>query len=108
MKKILLALLALLLLVIAVMVIRTLGFSSQQLKVDAIPPIEIHPDAADHFAEAISIRTVSFGDPTDFDSIQFDLFNKFLSDTYPLVHSQLEHQVFHGYCLLYTSDAADE
>ena len=102
MKKILLALLALLLLVIAVMVIRTLGFSSQQLKVDAIPPIEIHPDAADHFAEAISIRTVSFGDPADFDSIQFDLFNKFLSDTYPLVHSQLEHQVFHGYTHLYS------
>ena len=107
MKKILLALLALLLLVIAVMLIRTLGFNSQQVEIDAIPPIEINPDAADHFAEAISIRTVSFGDPADFDSSQFDLFNQFLSDIYPLVHSQLDHQVFHGYTHLYGWTGSD-
>lgn len=107
MKKILLVLFTLLLIVIAVMVIRTLSFSSQQLEVDTIPSIEIEPDAADHFAEAISIRTVSFGDPADFDSIQFDLFNKFLADTYPLVHSQLDHQIFHGYTHLYSWTGKD-
>ena len=101
MKKILLGLLLLLIIAIAVMVVRTLGFSAQQLDIDAIESIPIDTKASDHFAEAIAIRTVSFSDPAEFDSTQFDLFNQFLLDTYPLIHSQLGHEVFHGYTHLY-------
>jgi carboxypeptidase PM20D1 len=55
----------------------------------------------DHFAEAISIRTVSFADRADFDSTQFRLFNDFLLRTYPQIHSKLEHQVFNEFSHLY-------
>ena len=103
MKKILLVLLALLIIVVVVMLIRTMSFSSQQIDIEPAPLIEIAPDAVDHFAEAISIRTVSFGDSAEFDSTQFDLFNKFLADTYPLIHSQLSHETFHEYTHLYIS-----
>ena len=89
------------------MIIRTLSFSSQQIDIEPVPMIEIPPDAVDHFAEAISIRTVSFGDSAEFDSTQFDLFNKFLADTYPLIHSQLDHETFHEYTHLYKWHGSD-
>ncbi len=107
MKKILLVLLALLILAVIVIVIRTVSFSSQQMDVEPVSVIEISPDAVDHFAEAISIRTVSFGDPAEFDSVQFDLFNKFLADTYPLIYSQLDHETFHEYTHLYKWRGSD-
>ena len=107
MKKILFVLLALLIIVVVVMLIRTMSFSSQQIDIEPVPLIEIAPDAVDHFAEAISIRTVSFGDSAEFDSTQFDLFNKFLADTYPLIHSQLSHETFHEYTHLYKWHGSD-
>ena len=106
MKKILLGLLILILIVLAFMLYRTFNFSSNQLEIDPIEKFAVNQKAKENFAEAISIRTVSFADPADFDSTQFDLFNDFLQKTYPKVHQNLEHEEFHEYTHLYKWEGA--
>ncbi len=107
MKKVFLFIAFSLILFIAFILYRTVTFTSTQYKADAIVKVPIAASASDHFVEAISIRTISFSDKSDFDSTQFNLFNQFLSDTYPLVHQRLEHKTFHQYSHLYKWQGTD-
>ena len=101
MKKILLLLLILLLIFIAYLLVVTLTFNGTQLEVDPVARVEVSDGAVDRFTEAISIRTVSFEDQADFDSVQFEKFNQFLVESYPLINSRLDHKVFGGFSHLY-------
>lgn len=106
MKKLLSALLLLVLLVVSYVLFRTFTFSSSQIDISPVEKVPSPEGAAERFAEAISIRTVSFGDPADFDSTQFRAFNAFLENNYPLIH-QLEHQVFNDFSHLFTWKGTD-
>ena len=101
MKKFLLALFILLILFVAYLFYNVLNFKSNQLQVEPVAIHAIPEGAVDRYVEAISIRTISFEDEADFDSTQFRLFNTFLEDSYPLIHSQLEHTTFSEFSHLY-------
>ena len=107
MKKSLLLLLGLIILFVCFLFFRACTFSSSQLDVEAIAPSPIPEGAIDRMVEAISIRTVSFENPSDFDSTQFRLFNDFLYDNYPLAFSQLKHKVFNEFSHLLKWEGQD-
>ena len=107
MKKILFALVILTLLFIAYLLFKTFTFSSNQLEVATVEKVATPKGAVDRFVKAIAIRTVSFEDESDFDSIQFRLFNQFLANNYPLADSILEHQTFNEFSHLYKWSGSD-
>lgn len=85
----------------------TFTLRSKQLVSEPAAEIEIASDALEHFSSALRIRTVSPEDSKDFDSIQFDRFNAYLSDTYPLTDSLMEHKVFNEYSHLFLWEGSD-
>jgi carboxypeptidase PM20D1 len=101
-KKILLGLLGALLLLTAVLVFNTLQFKSKQLAIDAEPAPELSGVALRHFQTAIHYRTISFGDTARLDTTQFFGFHRFLTTTYPRVHTTMKRERVGGYSLLYT------
>ncbi len=107
MKKTLLILFLLIFGFIAFILFRTFTFSSDQVDYPAAKRVAVSDSARYHFAEAVSIPTISYADPADFDSTQFDAFNAFLKQTYPLVHERLGHQNFEEYTHLYRWEGSD-
>jgi len=95
MKKFLLYLVLAILLFIAYILFNTF------MEVAAIESTPTPDGAIERMTKAISIRTVSFENESDFDSTQFQLFNAFLEDSYPLIHEKLEHKTFNQYSHLY-------
>ena len=108
MKKLLLFLLLLLLIVIGIVLFNTFNFKPSINNIKKVAQSEVSSDAVSHMVEAISIRTVSFEDEADFDSIQFQKFNDFLSTTYPLLHQRSEHRVFSGFSHLFKLPGSEE
>ena len=101
-KKILLSLLGLLLLVVAIVLFNTLRFASQQVRGEGAPAPPPSPEAIAHFQQAISYKTISYGDSTLFDSTAFIGFREFLQKSYPLLHATLSREIVADYSLLYT------
>lgn len=101
MKKFFFLLLAGLFLLIAVILINTFRMPSRQSQVEALPAPEVTPQALQHFQQALAYKTISYGDPSLFDSAQFIGFRKFLESTYPNFHSKLTREIIAGYTLLY-------
>ncbi len=85
----------------------TLTLKSRQIASEPAAEIQIASDALEHFSSALRIKTVSPEDAKDFDSIQFDRFNDYLSETYPLTDSLMEHKVFSGYSHLFLWKGSD-
>lgn len=101
MKKFFLLALAGLLVLVAIVLVNTFRMSSRQSIVEAVPAPEMTPQALQHFQQALGYKTISYGDPTQFDSVQFIGFRKFLESTYPNVHNKLTREIVAGYSLLY-------
>ena len=101
-KRILLPLILLVLVAAVFILFRTFSTESKQLADLAPLTTDIRPGSLDRFSQALQIKTVSPENKADFDSIQFQQFNRFLSDSYPLIDSLLVHQTFNGYSHLYT------
>lgn len=101
-KRILLRLLLLLLVAAAYVLFRTFTTESKQLKDQAALPADIRSGSLERFSKSLQIRTVSPENKADFDSIQFETFNRFLEDSYPLIDSLLEHQTFNEFSHLYS------
>lgn len=95
------------LLFVAYLLINTFNFESKQLTVEAVPRIEMNSASINNFAEALKIKTVSPENTADFDSLQFNKFNTFLKDTYPLADSLLEHKTFNSFSHLYKWQGSD-
>lgn len=108
MKKFLFSLFGLALLFIAFILIRTFTFQSIQLEVEPIEKVAVDPNAVKRFRESLRIKTISFEEEENFDSLEFGRFNAFLEDQYPLVDSLLGHQVFSGFSHLYHWKGVDE
>jgi len=101
MKRFFLFLLTGLLLLVAVVLVNTSRMESKQLQVNSLPAPEINPKSLQHFQQALGYKTISYGDPSLFDSSQFIGFQKFLESTYPGFHSKLTREILAGYSLLY-------
>lgn len=107
MKKLPVFLLLLLLLLTAVILINTWRMSPPEQKVTAIPAPAVTDSALSHFSRAIGYKTVSYGDPAKFDSVQFLGFRAFLAATYPRMHALMDLQVMEGYSLWFTWHGQD-
>lgn len=106
-KKLLLFALALLVLLLGVVLFNTLMFTSSQTPVEAIPAPKLTEQHIQHFQQALSYKTISYGKPELFDSSQFIGFRKFLENTYPQIHAKLTREVVADYSLLYTWPGKD-
>lgn len=74
--------------------LRSAGNDTTGIQPEKIP---VYDSSAEHLAEAIRIRTVSFGDTLPIDTAQFDALLRFMERTYPLMHARLEHRTFNKY-----------
>ncbi|MDL5048557.1 M20 family peptidase [Oscillatoria amoena NRMC-F 0135] len=101
-KKFFLFLLLIILAVTGMVLFNTFRFQSRQQAVESIPAPELTETALQHFQQALSYKTISYGDPSQFDSAQFIGFREFLESTYPRTHETLSREIIEGYSLLYT------
>lgn len=88
-------------LIVGYVLFNTFTVKSKQLKTEPVMIMDIDPTALEHFSSAIKIKTISHENTIDFDSIEFDRFNDYLKNTYPLVDSILEHKSFSHYSHLF-------
>lgn len=79
----------------------TLKFKSKQVNAEPMEIIKIGNSSIQNFSDALKIKTISYENTSDFDSIQFDKFSAFLKSTYPLTDSILEKKTFNSYSYLY-------
>jgi len=107
-KKILLTLLLLFLLLASIVLYNTFTFTSDAEKITATPAPELSQSAIANFQQALSYKTISYGDPTLFDSTEFISFREFLEDTYPQTHQTLKREIIAGYSLLYTWEGKNQ
>ncbi|MFT6827011.1 MAG: carboxypeptidase PM20D1 [Roseivirga sp.] len=107
MKKFLVGLLIIIVVFISYILFKTFTFTSNQMEVQAVEPIVINDAVLDRFQTALRIKTISFENKADFDSTQFEAFNVFLKESFPLVDSLLEHQVFNQYSHLFKWTGSD-
>ena len=91
--------LLLLVIIFAILVIKTISFSSKQIEVQAIEKIPIDDSVLDRFAKAIKIPTVSTEEGID--SAVFQQLKNYIHNTYPLVDSLLEKTIINEYSFLY-------
>lgn len=101
-KKIFIFLLSIILVLIAIVLVNALRFKSNQASLESVPAPSLTATSIQHFQQALSYKTISHGDPSLFDSVQFIGFRKFLENTYPLTHETLSREIVEGYSLLYT------
>jgi carboxypeptidase PM20D1 len=101
-KRIILRLILLVLVAAIFILFRTFSTESKQLTELEPLPADIRPGSLERFSQALQIKTVSPENKADFDSIQFQEFNSFLADSYPLIDSLLDHQTFNEFSHLYT------
>ncbi|HSK13325.1 MAG TPA: M20 family peptidase [Phnomibacter sp.] len=100
-------LLAAILLLVVVVLVNTFRKTSVQVGYEVSPAPPLTDSALAHFAQAISYRTISYGDPSLFDPSQFIGFHDLLKRTYPMMHEHLQLETFEGYSLLYTWRGTD-
>jgi len=109
MKKIGLLLLLCLIALAAVLLVRTLRFTSRQVQVE--PGAEVVVDketAAGRLAQALRFQTVSYADAKQFRGDEFAAFHKFLEASFPRVHAALAKEVVGDYSLLYTWKGSED
>ncbi len=88
-------------LVLTYLLINAYNFKSKQITVEAAIPVKIDKSAIQNFSKALQIKTVSPENTVDFDSVEFEKFNTFVSETYPLMDSLLEKKIFNSFSHLY-------
>lgn len=102
MKKILLGLLTIVVVLIIVVLYNTFTFKPDYEVKQAIPAPKVTDSALSHFQQAVSFKTISYADSSQFDSAAFAGFRRFLATAYPLVHRHLQLTLVEGHSLWYT------
>src|SRR5262245_23307332 len=94
---------AALVLLIAVVLVRTLTFTSRQISVPEPSTLSgVSDDVAAHLAGALRFPTISHPDPTRDDVEAFEKLRSHLDATFPEVHVQLTREIIAERSLLYT------
>jgi carboxypeptidase PM20D1 len=93
---------------LAVVAARTAAFKSRQTHAPATISYNVDVNsAAARLSEAITYKTVSGHDRSQFDFVQFSAFHAFLEKSFPRAHATLAKQVINSYGLLYTWKGSD-
>jgi carboxypeptidase PM20D1 len=106
-KRFLLLVLVAIAALVIVVFFKTFTFESKQTYVEVRPPARVTDTAIHHLQRAVQFKTVSYGDPALFDSIEFDSFHEYLRQTYPLTH-QLPVVELAGASLLFEWQGTDD
>lgn len=88
-------------LLLIIVLFNTLTYKSKQLQLDTVPPIAVTESCVQHLSEAVQIKTVSYDEPSKFDSTAFNRLISYLKKTYPLADSLLDKKVINNFSLLY-------
>jgi len=103
MKKAILAVVLVLVLILTIATVRTMRLTSRQMQVEPVTNIQIDTTiVADHLADTLRFRTVSYPDPSKTEYSEFDALHQYLKQTFPSVYSTLEYQTVGDYSLLFT------
>lgn len=86
---------------LVIVLFNTLTYKSKQLQLEAIPSVTVTETCVQHLSEAVQIKTVSYDEPSKFDSAAFNRLISFLKKTYPLADSLLNKKVINNFSLLY-------
>ena len=89
-------------LLIAFILFNTFRFSHSIPAKPSLQQPAIHDSAVAHMQEAIRIKTISYADTLPVDTTEFIRFRQFLERSYPLVHQNLNRQIFRSFSYLYT------
>lgn len=89
------------LLLIVIVLFNTFVYTSKQLKLETIAPTAVSDECIQHLSEAVKIKTVSYDDPSKFDSASFNQLLSFLKTAYPLADSMLHRKQINNFSLLY-------
>jgi carboxypeptidase PM20D1 len=106
--KVLLAVVSIILIIIAFMLIKTVLFTSKQMKAEA--PVDIAVDSqivSRHLSGAIMIPTISYENESNIQTAEFLRFHEYLEKTFPLLHKKLTRETVNNYSLLYTWPGKD-
>jgi carboxypeptidase PM20D1 len=106
-KRILLVLFLGVLTLVGVVLFNTFTVSTDKNQVTALPAPEVTEASLRNFQQALTFKTISYGDSSLFDSSQFIGFRRFLEQTYPLSHAALKREIVEGYSLLYRWEGSD-
>jgi len=108
MKTLIKVVLAVIVIFIAVLIGKTMMFSSRQEVIGSVTPINIDSKAAlMRLSQALQIPTISHQDLAKVDTARLVEFHKLLKSNYPLVHQKLELEVINDYSLLYKWPGSD-
>ncbi|PCJ37569.1 MAG: hypothetical protein COA99_12690 [Moraxellaceae bacterium] len=109
MKKSLYGIVIILCVLVAIVLTNALGFTSKQIAVDVIEPINIQEQVvAQNLAKALTFKTISHSDEKKVDGAQFLAFHQHLEKTFPKVHQKLNKEVVADYSLLFTWRGQDQ
>lgn len=107
-KKLFLAGLLVLLVIAGIVVYNAATMKSKQIDVDPAPLMELDIEAAAaRLAKAVTFKTVSYQDPTEFDAAEFEGLHAFFAESFPLTHATLQREVVSQWSLLYTWPGTD-
>jgi carboxypeptidase PM20D1 len=102
MKKILRLVLLLIVVLLIVIIVKALLFTSMQTKAKENPAFLIGDESESHLANAIRFPTVSYSIDSSIDTAAFNAYLAFIDESYPLVNSKLDKEVFNSFSRLYT------
>jgi carboxypeptidase PM20D1 len=93
---------------LAVLLIRTMRFTSKQLPVQPVQPVALDAQAlATRLAQGLQFQTISHQDPAQLDREQFLALQRYLAEQFPLVHARLKRETVNDYSLLYTWEGTE-
>ncbi|MEH6304292.1 M20/M25/M40 family metallo-hydrolase [Olivibacter sp. CPCC 100613] len=103
MKKVFFGLLTVLLILIGFMLIRTITYPFKEVPISKSQAFTIQKDDSViyRFSGGIKIPTISTGELGDFDYTSFDVFKKYLMQTYSLVYQRTAYYEVNGYGLVF-------
>ena len=108
MKRVLAGLGIVVLGLVAVLLVRALTMGSQQLPAEEWSPILIDSErAAQRLSGVIQQHTVSYQDPAQLETSQFQALHRLLEREYPEVHATLSHETINRWSRLYTWRGSD-
>lgn len=106
-KKILKVLGLALLVLIAIVLVKTFSFSSKQVPAGTIATVDFPDDVFENFSKGIQYKTISFSEDAVPDSTAFYGFHRYLEETFPLTHAQLNLKKINEYSLLFKWEGTD-
>ncbi|MDG1763152.1 MAG: M20 family peptidase [Flavobacteriaceae bacterium] len=96
-----------LIVLVGILLGNTLTLNSKQVVSKPIETVALPNDIFENLSEAIKFPTISYSEESIPDSTAFFGFHRFLSETFPLVHSKLVLEKINEYSLLYTWEGSD-